>query len=96
MVHAADETASNIVSKSISIGKGRAISWSSTFKTPEGLQEQHRVRRAADQFHQPHGRHPAITVRGTGSACQHEASVSQIGEEQIFYMMSRGLTEAQR
>ena len=37
----------------------------------------------------------AITVRGTGNACQHEASVSQISEEQIFYMMSRGLTEAQ-
>src|SRR4029078_12251146 len=39
--------------------------------------------------------YPAITVRGTGNACQHEASVSQISEEQIFYMMSRGLSEAQ-
>jgi Fe-S cluster assembly protein SufB len=34
-------------------------------------------------------------VRGTGNTTQHEASVSQIGTEQIFYMQQRGLTEAQ-
>src|SRR5213596_1273731 len=37
----------------------------------------------------------AITVRGTGNAVQHEASVSQVSAEQIFYMQQRGLTEAQ-
>src|SRR5438270_654011 len=39
--------------------------------------------------------YPAITVRGTGNAVQHEASVSQVSAEQIFYMQQRGLTEAQ-
>src|SRR6266513_640845 len=39
--------------------------------------------------------YPAITVRGTGNAVQHEASVSQVSTEQIFYMQQRGLTEAQ-
>jgi Fe-S cluster assembly protein SufB len=32
-------------------------------------------------------------VRGQGNACQHEASVSQISEEQIFYMQQRGISE---
>src|SRR5882762_10097990 len=64
MIHAADETTSNIISKSISIGTGRA-----TYR--------------------------AITVRGTGNAVQHEASVSQVSAEQIFYMQQRGLSEAQ-
>ena len=36
-----------------------------------------------------------ITVRGSGNAVQHEASVSQISAEQIFYMQQRGLTEGQ-
>ena len=39
--------------------------------------------------------YPAITVRGTGNAVQHEASVSQVSAEQIFYMQQRGLSEAQ-
>ena len=39
--------------------------------------------------------YPAITVRGTGNAVQHEASVSQVSAEQIFYMQQRGLTEGQ-
>ena len=35
-----------------------------------------------------------ITVRGNGNAVQHEASVSKLNAEQIFYMRQRGLTEA--
>jgi Fe-S cluster assembly protein SufB len=37
--------------------------------------------------------YPTISVRGQGNACQHEASVSQISEEQIFYMQQRGISE---
>ncbi len=39
--------------------------------------------------------YPAITVRGTGNAVQHEASVSQVSAEQIFYMQQRCLSKAQ-
>jgi Fe-S cluster assembly protein SufB len=39
--------------------------------------------------------YPAITVRGTGNSTQHEASVSQINAEQIFYMQQRGLSKGQ-
>ena len=80
MIHAADETTSNIVSKSIShrqrprdVSRPRARAEAS-----QGLQEQHRVRRAAHQLDSRTDTYPAITVRGTGNACQHEASVSQV------------------
>jgi Fe-S cluster assembly protein SufB len=53
------------------------------------------VRRAAHQLDVRTDTYPAITVRGTGNAVQHEASVSQVSAEQIFYMQQRGLTEAQ-
>ena len=39
--------------------------------------------------------YPAITVRGNQNSVQHEASVSKVNAEQIFYMMQRGLSEAQ-
>ncbi|MGH7938332.1 MAG: SufD family Fe-S cluster assembly protein, partial [Chthoniobacterales bacterium] len=39
--------------------------------------------------------YPAITVLGQANSVQHEASVSKVSEEQIFYMQQRGLTEAQ-
>jgi Fe-S cluster assembly protein SufB len=34
-------------------------------------------------------------VRGDGNSVQHEASVSKVSAEQIFYLRSRGLTEAE-
>jgi Fe-S cluster assembly protein SufB len=38
--------------------------------------------------------YPAIQVRDTGNIAQHEASVSRLDAEQIFYMRQRGLAEA--
>jgi len=83
MIHAADETTSNIISKSISIGTGRAT-YRGLVHVPKHLKNC----KNTDTY-------PAITVRGTGNAVQHEASVSQVSAEQIFYMQQRGLTEAQ-
>jgi Fe-S cluster assembly protein SufB len=39
--------------------------------------------------------YPAITVRGDRNSVQHEASVSKVSEDMIFYMQQRGLTEGQ-
>jgi Fe-S cluster assembly protein SufB len=97
MIHAADETTSNIVSKSISIGKGRAT-YRGLVHVPKHLKGCKNNTECDALLIGSESRtdtYPAITVRGTGNACQHEASVSQISEEQIFYMMSRGLSEAQ-
>jgi Fe-S cluster assembly protein SufB len=97
MIHAADETTSNIVSKSISLGKGRAT-YRGLVHIPRHLKGCKNNTECDALLINATSRtdtYPAITVRGTGNSCQHEASVSQISEEQIFYMMSRGLTEAQ-
>jgi Fe-S cluster assembly protein SufB len=97
MIHAADETTSNIVSKSISIGEGRAT-YRGLVHVPKHLKGCRNNTECDALLINSRSRtdtYPAISVRGTGNSCQHEASVSQISEEQIFYMMSRGLTEAQ-
>ena len=39
--------------------------------------------------------YPAIVTRGEGNSVQHEASVSKVSAEQIFYMQQRGLSEGQ-
>jgi Fe-S cluster assembly protein SufB len=39
--------------------------------------------------------YPAITVSGGQNSTQHEASVSKVSAEQIFYMMQRGLSEGE-
>ena len=97
MVHAADETTSNIVSKSISVGTGRAT-YRGLVNIPRHLKGCKNNTECDALLINTSSRtdtYPAITVRGTGNACQHEASVSQVSSEQIFYMQQRGLTEAQ-
>ena len=97
MVHAADETTSNTVSKSISVGTGRAT-YRGLVKIPRHLKGCKNNTECDALLINTSSRtdtYPAISVRGTGNACQHEASVSQVSSEQIFYMQQRGLTEAQ-
>lgn len=97
MIHAADETTSNIVSKSISIGKGRST-YRGLVHIPKHLKGCKNNTECDALLINSTARtdtYPAITVRGTGNSSQHEASVSQISAEQIFYMQQRGLTEAQ-
>jgi Fe-S cluster assembly protein SufB len=37
--------------------------------------------------------YPYIEIRETTSTIGHEATVSKVGDEQLFYLMSRGLSE---
>ena len=97
MIHAADETTSNIISKSISAGTGRAT-YRGLVHVPRHLKGCKNNTECDALLINTDSRtdtYPAITVRGTGNAVQHEASVSQISAEQIFYMQQRGLTEGQ-
>jgi Fe-S cluster assembly protein SufB len=97
MIHAADETTSNIVAKSISIGKGRS-SYRGLVHIPKHLKGCKNNTECDALLISSTSRtdtYPAITVRGSGNAVQHEASVSQVSAEQIFYMQQRGLSEAQ-
>src|ERR1700748_1103942 len=97
MVHAADETTSNIISKSISVGKGRST-YRGQIHIPKHLKGCKNNTECDALLINANSRtdtYPAITVRGDRNATQHEASVSKVSEDMIFYMQSRGLTEAQ-
>lgn len=97
MIHAADETTSNIISKSISIGSGRAT-YRGLVHIPHHLKGCKNNTECDALLINPESRtdtYPAIAVRGRQNAVQHEASVSKVSAEQIFYMMQRGLSEGQ-
>ncbi len=90
-------TMSNVISKSISLGSGRAT-YRGQVTVPRHLKNCKNNTECDALLINPTSRtdtYPAITVRGTKNAMQHEASVSKVSAEQIFYMMSRGLSEGQ-
>lgn len=97
MIHRADDTSSNIISKSISIGKGRST-YRGQVHIPDHLKNCKNNTECDALLINTNSRtdtFPAITVRGEGNSVQHEASVSKVSAEQIFYMMQRGLSEAE-
>lgn len=97
MVHAADETTSNIIAKSISVGKGRST-YRGLVTMPKHLKGCKNNTECDALLINTNSRtdtYPAISIRGDGNSVQHEASVSKVSAEQIFYMQQRGLTEAQ-
>ena len=96
MIHLADETTSNIISKSISIGEGRST-YRGQVHMPKHLKSCKNNTECDALLINTNSRtdtYPAITTRGEGNTVQHEASVSKVSAEQIFYMMQRGLSEA--
>jgi Fe-S cluster assembly protein SufB len=97
MIHAADETTSNVVSKSISIGQGRSTYRGQVYipKHLKGCKNNTECDALLINSKSRTDTYPAITVRGNQHATQHEASVSHISEEQIFYMKQRGLSQAE-
>ncbi|HQF40289.1 MAG TPA: Fe-S cluster assembly protein SufB [Opitutaceae bacterium] len=97
MIHAADNTTSTIISKSISVGEGRAT-YRGVVHMPKGLKGCKNNTECDALLINTNSRtdtYPAITVKGGDNFTQHEASVSKVSEEQIFYMQQRGLTEAE-
>jgi len=97
MIHAADETTSNIVAKSISVGTGQST-YRGQVHIPRHLKGCKNNTECDALLINSSSRtdtYPAITVRGNQHATQHEASVSQVSEDQIFYMKQRGLSEGE-
>ncbi|MBT3189541.1 MAG: Fe-S cluster assembly protein SufB [Anaerolineae bacterium] len=95
MVHLAPHTTSKITSKSISKGLGKS-SYRGLVKVIKGA---HHVKNSVvcdallldknsrtDTF-------PYIEIEEDDVSIGHEASVSKVGEEQLFYLMARGLSE---
>lgn len=97
MIHAAPDTTSNIVAKSISIGEGRASYRGevNVLKGMTGCKNNTECDALLINAASRTDTYPAITVNGNTCTVQHEASVSQVDEEMLFYMQQRGLTQAQ-
>jgi Fe-S cluster assembly protein SufB len=97
IIHCASDTSSRIVSKSISKDGGRA--------SYRGLCRMNKdVKRCKSSVvcdalildpESESDTYPYIEVEAQDVTVEHEASVSRLGESQLFYLMSRGMTEAE-
>lgn len=95
VVHVAPNTSSQIISKSISKGNGRS-SYRGLVKVYKGA-ENVRSNVVCDALlldeTSKTDTYPYIEVEEERASIGHEATVSKVAEEQIFYLMSRGLSE---
>jgi len=95
MVHAAPNTSSSIVSKSVARGGGRT-SYRGLVQVLEGAKgSKSNVLCDAllvDQISRS-DTYPYVDVREDDVHMGHEATVSRVSEDQLFYLMSRGMTE---
>ncbi|GAB3267663.1 Fe-S cluster assembly protein SufB [Kineosporia babensis] len=95
MVHAAPHTSSSIVSKSVARGGGRT-SYRGLIQVLEGSHHSASTVRCDALLVDTISRsdtYPYVDVREDDVAMGHEATVSKVSEDQLFYLMSRGMTE---
>lgn len=97
VIHLAPDTTSKIISKSISKDSGRA-SYRGLMKVNQGNTNV-RSNVVCDALllddHSRSDTYPYIEIDEQDVNIGHEASVSKVEEEQLFYLMSRGLSEEQ-
>ncbi len=94
-IHLAPHTSSTIISKSISKNGGRTSYRGLVSVAPQATNSKNTVICDALLL-DPQSRsdtYPVDRILNSQVQIQHEATVSKIGEEQLFYLMSRGLTE---
>lgn len=95
VIHFAPDTSSKITSKSISKDGGRS-SYRGLLKVYKGATNVKSNVACDALLLDPASRsdtYPTIEVDEEDVTIGHEASVSKVGEEQLFYLMSRGLTQ---
>ena len=97
MVHCAPETTSTIISKSISKDGGQTT-YRGLVKVEEGATGAKAFVRCDALLLDEQSiseTKPYMEVGEQDASVGHEATVSKIGDDQLFYLMSRGLTETQ-
>ena len=95
MVHVAPNTSSNIVSKSVARGGGRT-SYRGLVQILEGAHGAKSTVKCDALLIDDISRsdtYPYVDVREDDVSMGHEATVSKISSDQLFYLMSRGMTE---
>ncbi|HLS44898.1 MAG TPA: Fe-S cluster assembly protein SufB [Ornithinicoccus sp.] len=97
MVHAAPNTSSTIVSKSVARGGGRT-SYRGLVQVLEGAKNSRSSvvcdALLVDQISRS-DTYPYNDIREDDVQMAHEATVSKVSEDQLFYLMSRGLSETE-
>jgi Fe-S cluster assembly protein SufB len=95
MVHAAPNTSSTIISKSVARGGGRT-SYRGLVQVQEGAYGSKSTVKCDALLVDDISRsdtYPYVDVREDDVAMGHEATVSKVSDDQLFYLMSRGMTE---
>jgi Fe-S cluster assembly protein SufB len=94
-IHLAPDTSSRIVSKSISKDGGRATYRGSVKVVPGATNAVASVRCDALMLDDSSrsDTYPYIDIQEDDTSLTHEASVGKVSQDQVFYLMSRGLTE---
>lgn len=97
MIHIAPNTSSNIISKSIAKNGGKVNYRGIVQHGPAAIHSKSRIEcdtlllddiSTSDTI--PHN-----TILNNESTLEHEATVSKVSQDQLFYLMSRGLTQSQ-
>lgn len=94
-LHLAKNTSSTIISKSISKGSGRTT-YRGLVQVNRGSSGVKSHVRCDALLLDPESRsdtYPTMNIYEPDAHIEHEATVSKVGEEQLFYLMSRGLSE---
>jgi len=97
ITHLAPYTTSQILSKSVSKGTGRA-SYRGLVRVNPGAHHTKSSVRCDALLLDEDARtdtYPTIRVEENQTEIGHEATVSKVGEDQLFYLMSRGLDESE-
>ena len=97
VVHVAPNTTSNIVSKSISRGGGRT-SYRGLVKIYQGAENSKSSVRCDALLLDADSRsdtYPVMEIDEEKVTIGHEATVSKVGDEQLFYLQSRGIDETE-
>jgi Fe-S cluster assembly scaffold protein SufB len=97
ITHLAPHTTSQILSKSVSKGTGRASYRGLIRINPNAHHTKSSVRCDALLLDEQArtDTYPTIRVENNETEIGHEATVSKVGEDQLFYLMSRGLDESE-
>ncbi len=97
MIHVASETTSQIISKSISKSGGRT-SYRGLVEVQKGATKV-KSKVVCDALllddTSRSDTYPTMNIHENDVAIEHEATVSKIGDEQLFYLQSRGIDKAQ-
>jgi len=95
--HFAPDTSSRITSKSISREGGNTTYRGHILVEPQAERAKVKVECDALIFDDGSESHtiPYMDIKNSNVTIEHEATVSRVSEEQLFYLMSRGLSEEQ-